>query len=275
MHMKNKLSYSSSEELSKPKKFIVNSIEKISGRKRLEKLYEQYDKQKREPHLFWSDVKNLLRLKVNIKSKQKLNIPKNGPLMIIANHPFGIIDGIILASMVSDVRSDFKIITHEVLRFTEASEQFILPVDFSTSEKALRNNIQTGRKARKYLDQGGVVIFFPAGGVATAKKIKAPAIDGEWGNLLGSLVLRTRADVLPIFFDGKNGILFHLFASKLKSPTLKYSSYMHETKRKIGKTIDIYCGSLIKNRTLKVIDDKKQITLMLRDFTMSLPASNS
>ena len=275
MHMKNKLSYSSSEELSKPKKFIVNSIEKISGRKRLEKLYEQYDKQKREPHLFWSDVKNLLRLKVNIKSKQKLNIPKNGPLMIIANHPFGIIDGIILASMVSDVRSDFKIITHEVLRFTEASEQFILPVDFSTSEKALRNNIQTGRKARKYLDQGGVVIFFPAGGVATAKKIKAPAIDAEWGNLLGSLVLRTKADVLPIFFDGKNGILFHLFASKLKSPTLKYSSYMHETKRKIGKTIDIYCGSLIKNRTLKVIDDKKQITLMLRDFTMSLPASNS
>jgi hypothetical protein len=77
--------------------------------------------------------------------------------------------------------------------------------------------------------------------------------------------------VLPVFFDGKNGILFHLFASKLKSQTLKYSSYLHETKRKIGKTIDLYCGSLIKNETLKVIDDKKQITLMLRDFTMSLP----
>ena len=273
--MQNKFSYSSSDELSRPKKFIVNSIEKISGRKKLEKLYSQYDEKKREPHLFWSDVKNLLKLKVNIKSKQKLDIPKKGPLIIIANHPFGIIDGIILASLVSEVRRDFKIITMEVLKFTDASSQFILPVDFNTGKKALSNNMQTARKAKKFLDEEGVVIFFPAGGVATAKKLKAPAVDAEWGNLLGSLVLKTNADVLPIFFDGKNGILFHLFASKLKSQTLKYSSYLHETKRKIGKTIDLYASAVIKNKTLKVIDDKKQITLMLRDLTMSLPASNS
>ena len=273
--MKNKFSYSSADELSRPKKFIVNSIEKLSGRKKLEKLYSHYDSQNREPHLFWSDVKNLLKLKINIKSKQKIIIPKKGPLIIIANHPFGIIDGIILASLVSEVRSDFKILTHEVLRFTEASSQFILPVDFNTGQKALRNNILTGRKAKKYLDEGGVIILFPAGGVATAKKLKAPAVDAEWGSLLGSLILKTKADVLPIFFDGKNGILFHLFASKLKSQTLKYSSYLHETKRKIGKTIDLYASSIIKNKTLKTIDDKKQITLMLRDFTMSLPVSNS
>ena len=69
---------------------------------------------------------------------------------------------------------------------------------------------------------------------------------------------------------GKNGILFHLFASKLKSQTLKYSSYLHETRRKIGKTINIFCGEVILNKKLKLIDDKKQITLMLRDITMSL-----
>ena len=107
-------------------------------------------------------------------------------MIIIANHPFGIIDGIILSSMVSEVRRDFKIITMDVLKFTKASEKFILPVDFSNSKQAIKNNINTGRKAKKYLDEGGVVIFFPAGGVAVAKKIKAPAIDAEWGNLLGS-----------------------------------------------------------------------------------------
>ena len=135
--------------------------------------------------------------------------------------------------------------------------------------------MKTGRDAKKFLEQDGVIILFPAGGVATAKKINLPAIDAEWGNLLGSLVLKTNANILPIFFDGKNGILFHLFASKLKSQTLKYSSYLHETKRKIGKTIDLYASSIIKNKTLKTIDDKKQITLMLRDFTMSLPVFNS
>jgi putative hemolysin len=135
--MKKTFSYSS-KELSKPKQFIVNSIEKISGRKKLEKLYQQYDEENREPHLFWSDVKNLLKLKINVKSKRKLSIPKKGPLIIIANHPFGIIDGIILASLVSEVRTDFKIITHEILRFTEASQQFILPVDFSSGKKSIK-----------------------------------------------------------------------------------------------------------------------------------------
>ena len=68
--MKKTFSYSS-KELSKPKQFIVNSIEKISGRKKLEKLYQQYDEENRKPHLFWTDVKNLLKLKINIKSKKK------------------------------------------------------------------------------------------------------------------------------------------------------------------------------------------------------------
>lgn len=267
--MKKKFSYSSNE-LSKPKQFIINSIEKISGRKKLEKLYQQYNEDDSKPHMFWTDVKNLLKLKVDVKSKIKLNIPKKGPLIIIANHPFGIIDGIIIASLVSEIRSDFKIITHEVLRFTEASKQFILPVDFSSTKQALKNNIKTGRDAVKFLNEGGVVILFPAGGVAVAKKLNTPAIDSEWGHLLGSLVLKTDANVLPIYFDGKNGILFHLFASKLKSQTLKYSSYLHETRRKIGKTINIFCGEVILNKKLKLIDDKKQITLMLRDITMSL-----
>ena len=99
--MKKKFSYSTSDELSRPRKFVVNSIERISGRKKLEKLYESYDEETRDPYLFWSDVKDLLKLKINIKSKKKFNIPRRGPLIIIANHPFGIIDGIILSAMVS------------------------------------------------------------------------------------------------------------------------------------------------------------------------------
>ena len=233
--MKKNFSYSS-KELTKSQQFIVNSIEKISGRRKLQKLYQIYDKQSRSPGMFWQDMQNILRLKVNILSKEKFNLPKKGPIILIANHPYGIIDGIILASLVSKIRNDFKIMTHEVFRFNELAEKYILPIDFANTESALKNNIKSARQAKKLLNEGGVIILFPAGGVATAKKLKSQAIDDEWGNLLGSLVMKTNSSVLPIFFDGKNGILFHLFASKFKSQTLKYSSYLHETKRKIGKT---------------------------------------
>ena len=97
--MKKTFSYSSNE-LSKPKQFIVNSIEKISGRKKLEKLYQQYDEENREPHLFWTDVKNLLKLRINVKSKRKLSIPKklkkNYRLTIDTKEDFEVVKKILL-----------------------------------------------------------------------------------------------------------------------------------------------------------------------------------
>jgi putative hemolysin len=267
--MRKKISYSS-EELNRSQRFIVNSIERLTGRKKLQKLYDVYSSKKRNELFFWSDIQRLLELKVNIKSDNKFVLPKKGPVIVIANHPYGIVDGIILASFVSKTRSNFKIMTHEVLRFTETSEKYILPVDFSNTNDALKNNINSARNARKLLLEGGVLILFPAGGVAVAKKLNTKAIDAEWGDLVSSLALKTKSAVFPIYFSGKNGLLFHFFASKVKSQTLKYASYLHETKRKIGKQIDIYCGNIIKYEELKEIGNKKSITLFLRDYTMSL-----
>ena len=84
------------------------------------------------------------------------------------------------------------------------------------------------------------------------------------------LIHQTEADVLPIFFDGKNGFLFHLFASKLKSQTLKYSTYIHETKKKIGKSITIYTGRTIKYKELEHIKNRSELTKHLKKITYSL-----
>tara|TARA_Y100000591_G_scaffold314828_1_gene321802 strand:+ start:677 stop:1501 length:825 start_codon:yes stop_codon:yes gene_type:complete len=264
-------SYASDIEHNFAQRLIIKTIERVTGKKKLEKLYNQYSKSNNNPQMFWSDILNVMNIRIKNKSNNKIVIPRSGPLMIIANHPFGIVDGLILCSIVSKVRNDFKIMTHETLKLLPQLDKYILPVDFSGNDRtSIRNNINTASKAKKHLENKGVIIIFPSGSVSTAKSLKSEAQDDEWKPFPARLVHETNTDILPIYFDGKNGLLFHLFASKMKSSTLKYSSYIHETRKKIGKEIDIYAGSIIKYDNISHIKDKNSLIQYLKDKTYNL-----
>ena len=122
-----------------------------------------------------------MNIKIINKSKYPFDISKKGPLIIIANHPYGIIDGLILCSLVSNKRDDFKIMTHETLKFLPQLEKFILPVDFSDNKKeTIKQNINTAKNAISHLKNDGALIIFPSGSVSTAKSLKSDAKDDEW-----------------------------------------------------------------------------------------------
>ena len=264
-------SYASKTEHNLAQRLIIKLIENLTGKRKLEQIYKNYALKNNEPLSFWTDILKLLNITIVNKSDYSLRIPPKGPLMVIANHPFGIIDGLILCSLVSNKRKDFKIMTHETLKFLPQLEQFILPVDFSNdTRETLKQNIVTARKARDHLLNKGVLIIFPSGSVSTAKNLKSEAKDDKWKNFPAKLIQQTKTDVIPIYFDGKNGILFHLFASKLNSQTLKYSSYIHETRKKIGKKIIIYSGKVIKYEKMSHINDRHELTNFLKDTTYSL-----
>ncbi len=264
-------SYASKSEHNFAQRLIIKTIETLTGKKKLENLYKNYSINSQNPKSFWTGILKEMEIKISNKSHNKLIIPSNGSLLIIANHPFGIIDGLILCSLVSEVREDFKIMTHETLQFLPQLEQFILPVDFDgNGKKSKMLNIQTARQAKEHLNNKGVLIIFPSGGVSTAISLKSDAIDDKWKLFPAKLIHQTKTDILPIYFDGKNGLLFHLFASKIKSQTLKYSTYIHETRKKIGKEISIYAGELIKYNEIKDIDDRSELTNFLKDKTYSL-----
>ncbi len=264
-------SYASDIEHSFAQRLIIKTIERVTGKKKLENLYNQYSKDNNNPQAFWSDILNVMNIRFKNKSYNKIIIPKNGSLMIIANHPFGIVDGLILCSIVSKVRNDFKIMTHETLKFLPQLDKYILPVDFSGNDKtSIRNNIKTAAKAKKHLEHNGVLIIFPSGSVSTAKSLKSEAKDDEWKSFPAKLIHQTSTDILPIYFDGKNGLLFHLFASKMKSSTLKYSSYIHETRKKIGKEIIIYVGNIINYDSISHIRDRHLLIKHLKNITYNL-----
>ena len=105
--------------------------------------------------------------------------------------------------------------THETLKFLPQLQDNILPVDFSGNKsESIRMNIETAKKAKEHLQTGGALIIFPSGSVSIAKSIKSEAKDDEWKIFPAKLIHQTKADILPIYFDGKNGLLFHLLHQK-------------------------------------------------------------
>ncbi len=264
-------SYASKSEHNFAQRLVIKTIETLTGKKKLENLYKNYSINSKNPKSFWTDILKEMEIKIINKSLNKLTIPKTGSLLVIANHPFGIIDGLILCSLVSQFRNDFKIMTHETLQFLPQLEQFVLPVDFSGQTKGSKLlNIQTAKDAKEHLNNNGILIIFPSGGVSVAKSLKSEALDDSWKLFPAKLIHQTKTNVLPIYFDGKNGLLFHFFASKLKNQTLKYSTYIHETRKKIGKEILIYSGNLITYSEMENIKDRTELTNFLKKVTYNL-----
>ena len=265
------ISYASKSEHNFAQRLLIKTIEQLTGKRKLQKIYKEFSKEKMEPRFFWTGILKSMKINVINRSKVNTTIPKKGKLIMIANHPFGIIDGIIMCSLASKIRSDFKILTHETLGFAPELNKYILPIDFKENSKiTVKNNIETSRNAKKHLLNGGLLIIFPSGSVSVAKNIKSQAEDDEWKQFTAKIIKQTKADVLPVYFDGKNGLLYHLFASKLKNQTLKYSSYIHETKKMIGKDVYINIGNVIKYSELENINDRAKMTEYLKFKTYNL-----
>ena len=176
-----------------------------------------------------------LELDVRYDAHALAAVPKTGPVVFVANHPYGVLDGIVMAWLVSKVRPDFVVLTHIVLTRAPEAAAFILPVDFSGAEEARANRICASRAAaRAQLAKGGAVVVFPAGAISTTpdKFGLKPAVDGRWQPFASQLIQRSKATVVPIWFGGQNSRLFQI-ASHV-SLTLRLSLIFHEVKTRIG-----------------------------------------
>ena len=264
-------SYASEVEHNFTQRLIIKTIEQLTGKKKLEKIYQTFSNSNIEPRLFWKGILEAMEIEIIIRSKNNIEIPVKGPLLMIANHPFGIIDGLILCSIAAKVRPDFRIMTHETLRFLPELDKYIIPIDFTEDNKnSIKNNLASTKKAKDHLLRDGLLIMFPSGTVSVAKNLRSAAKEDEWKLFSAKLIHQTKTNIQPIYFDGKNGLLFHLFASKLKNQTLKYSTYIHETKKMIGKKITLFLGETIKYEEVSHITDRSHLTKYLKDITYNL-----
>jgi putative hemolysin len=252
-------------ELGPISNWIIRSLERFTGQPRIKRLYLDYVNDGRPDELFWQDAVSRLNITPDVHFEPDAYIPKTGRLLVIANHPYGVVDGLILCSEISKVRPDYKIITHQVLRQAPAVKHQILPIDFSETPAALATNMETRHEAVKQLQDHGALILFPSGGISLAPRIIGTARDAQWKTFAAKLAQIPDTTILPIFFSGQNSLSY--MAGRKISQTLGYSLMFREICRMIGQDIKVTIRKPIHSASLKAFKDRNEITNYLRALT--------
>jgi putative hemolysin len=254
------------------KRGLIRLVERATGQPELKRLYINNQRYPRAHESFWQAAVRALALDVRHDALALARIPKTGPVVIVANHPYGVLDGIVISWLVERTRPDFVVLTNAVLMRAPEVRDFILPIDFSPTEEARQMNLTTRAAARARLDNGGVVVVFPAGGVSTApdRLGRRPAVDSRWQPFVAQLIQRSKATVVPIWFGGQNSRLFQI-ASHV-SQTLRLSLIFHEVRNRIGDALPVAIGAPIPFSALSAIKDRQDLADRLREITYDLAA---
>lgn len=236
-------------------------LEWMTGLSKLDGFYQQRP-ETTSTFEFMNYTLNALNVEYSIATGSLDNIPKEGPVVIVANHPLGAIEGVIVADMLASVRQDVKVLANEMLkRLPEISDLFI-GVNVFGGEKARKTNNLAIREANQHLADGGLLVLFPAGEVSTYPKGSKVLADAEWRNSVAKFINRSQATTVPIFVDGKNSALF--YQAGRVHPLLRTALLGKELLNKQSKNIALSIGNAIPFSELKNFDEEKDLVNYLR-----------
>jgi len=267
-HIARDLTYAHSAE-SKGGRALVRLIENSTGRLQLIKRADGYQQDVAAGRDFWSVMVERYGLTLDVIGGALANIPRDGPLILIANHPYGILDGLMMGHILSEIRGDFRILANSV--FCKASEldSVLLPIDFDQTRQAMAMNLATRRTALGYLGQGGAIGIFPGGTVSTAASPFSRPMDPGWRAFTARMVAKSGATVVPVYFDGHTSRLFQV-ASHLHS-TLRLGLLLKEFRKRNDTAVQVVVGTPIGRDILnQMAGDSKAMMAFLRKATYEL-----
>lgn len=210
------------------KRTVIRTIELLTAKMRIVRRIRQFE-QRPTPvgQAFWPATMEVMGIDLLTPQDQLDNIPAEGPVVFVANHPHGLVDGMILADLIGRRRNDYRILTRSILTgIDESAGSYMIPVPFPHEEDAQRKMIEMRKKAMTHLADGGLIALFPSGVVATSETMFGPAIEAEWNVFTAKMIRTSGATVVPCYFPGSNSRAYQI-ANRISS-TLRQSLLLFE-----------------------------------------------
>lgn len=267
-HIARDISYAHSAA-TKGGRTVIRLMENSTGRIGLIKRADGYERDVANGRDFWSVMVERYGLSLDVIGGSLSNIPTDGSLILIANHPYGILDGLMMGHILSQTRGDFRILAHRVFRKAEDINRIILPISFDETKEAMKLNLDTRKTALNYLGQGGAIGIFPGGTVSTAAKPFGHPMDPGWRGFTARMVGKSNATVVPVYFDGHTSRLFQI-ASHLHN-TLRMGLLIKEFKKRVDTPVKVVVGEPIGRDILDpMAKDSRAMMDFLRKATYEL-----
>lgn len=211
---------------------------------RFETLNAMYGEVQHVDGAFVDRALKRLGVRWELAGKALKSIPADGPLMVVANHPYGMVEGLLLVKLLRQVRPDIRIMANYMLGMIPEMREHIIQVDPFGKSCSTRSNISGLKQSMRWLKDGGVLGVFPAGEVASLNLGKRMVADSKWSPMVAGIARKTGCAVLPVFFDGRHSALFQTLG--MVHPGLRTMLLPHENlKVASGRAVGVHIGSVI------------------------------
>lgn len=254
----------------------IRAVEWITGKVKILKMIREFEK-KGAPtgQAFWRAALDTMGIDLLTPQSQIDQIPRTGPVVVVANHPHGLVDGMILADLIGRRRTDYKILTRALLTgIDEVAASYMISVPFPHEPDAQRKSVEMRSQAMAHLKEGGLISVFPSGVVASSDTMFGPAIEREWAVFTAQMIRRSEAQIVPIYFSGANSRVYQI-ANRI-SPTLRQSFLLHEVVKSCNRPQIPVVGSPIAADKMTMLEsDPRGFMTWLRAHTLSLANQKS
>ena len=249
----------------------IRFIESLTGKLTILRMIREFERRGApRGQGFWRGCLDVMGIDLTTPDYQLERIPKEGPVIVVANHPHGMVDGMIFADLIGRVRPDYRIVTRSLLTaIDEVAGSFMIAAPFPHDPEAQRKFVEMRAQAMEHLKTGGVVALFPSGVVATSETWFGPAEEAEWNLFTAKMIRRSGATVVPMKFPGANSRAYQI-ANRI-SPILRQGLLLHEIVHACNKPQGPIVGHPIPQETIDDwASDPRGFMAWLRQHTLDL-----
>ncbi len=240
---------------------VASPVEKFMGIRELNAAYRRFlaDKDRKD---FFAACLRILNIEFAVSPEDLEKIPREGPVFVVANHPYGGVDGVILGAILAGRRGDLKLLANSLLGKLDGIQPWLLPVNPFGGPVATRENVRSMKEAVKHLEAGGCLATFPSGEVSSLRITQGEVTDPKWSAHTGRMIRQAKATVVPVYFEGRNSALFQ--AAGLLNPRARTALLIRELINKRGSFIRLRIGNPIPYRKLDEFESDEALTEFLR-----------